>query len=67
MNDDDCLVEQYELKKDSSFCVHFIGDIHNIYHISKCFRYCSFCEAKGMMQGDDRQPLIRKHGALGRK
>jgi hypothetical protein len=39
-----------ECKKDSNFCTHFIGDIFNAYHINKCYKYCSYREAKNLMK-----------------
>lgn len=62
MNEEDCICEQYELKKNSEVCTHFTGNELNPHHVSKCFRYCSYCEAKGMMQNEE--PLKRVHNRL---
>ena len=58
-------MEKNECKKDSNFCTHFIGDIFNMHHINKCYKYCSYCEAKGLRQ-NGKTPK-RVHSTLKQK
>ena len=51
MEKDEC--ENFELEKDSNFCTHFMGDIFSTYHICKCYKYCSYWEARGLIQNDE--------------
>ena len=40
-------------KKDRNFCTHFIGDIFNMEHINKCYKYCSCCETEKLKPQDE--------------
>jgi len=64
MDEETC--DYYELKKNSSFCKHFIGDMFCSWDTGHCSHYCSLLEDKKLMR-DNIQPLVRVHGALRHK
>ncbi len=46
-------MEKGECKRDSNFCAHFAGDIFNTEHISRCYKYCSYCEDEDLVQNEE--------------
>lgn len=57
--------KNHELEKGSYFCTHFIGDIFHTYHISKCYKYCSYSEAKSLIQNNEHLKSV--HNTLKQK
>lgn len=56
--------EYFELDKNTGLCKYYKG---NKKYKESCQNKCEITEAQELMQGNDRQPLVRKRGALRRR